>query len=267
MRVRKPTRKGLPSGCSITWQARLAGVGLPWGACARALQRRRRTVWRWLTELNIPDIDLLRALYAARAHYEADLPYGRSAPVYLSRGAKQGDILSPLLFNIVLNALLIDMRQSGVGCRTDFGLHWQSAGRGFADDLAVTTATPAGLQKILDVIARFCQWSGMQVKLAKSVITAFDYSRRSDMPTNDIRYNGESRLPPCTRELPVPRGQGSTIGGTPEHGRRGQACDELHEGTDPATGWAPDASSPHGAVNALSGDRPVSLECRTDPVD
>ena len=112
--------------------------------------------------------------------------------MYLSRGTKQGDILSPLLFNIVFNALLIDMRQSGVGCRTLFGLHWQSAGQGFADDLAVTTATPAGLQKILDVIARFWQWSGMRVKLAKSLITAFDYSRRSDMPTNDIRYNGEA---------------------------------------------------------------------------
>jgi len=51
-------------------------------------------LWRWLRRLNIPDIDLLQALYN-RAHYEADLPYGRSAPIYLTRGQKQGDKLPP----------------------------------------------------------------------------------------------------------------------------------------------------------------------------
>ena len=74
-------------------------------------------LFRWLEELRVPDIDLLRALYN-RAHYEADLPYGRSAPVFMLRGTKQGDILSPTLFNIVFNALLIGLRQSGVGFRT-----------------------------------------------------------------------------------------------------------------------------------------------------
>ena len=57
--------------------------------------------------------------------------------------------LSLLLFD----ALLIGIRESGAGCRTVFGL--QSASLGFADDLAVSTATLAWVQKILDVIARF----------------------------------------------------------------------------------------------------------------
>ena len=69
-------------------------------------------LFRWLEELQVPDVDLLRALYSS-AHYEADLPYGRSAPVYLLRGTKQGDILSPLLFNLVFNALLITPVGSG----------------------------------------------------------------------------------------------------------------------------------------------------------
>jgi len=56
-------------------------------------------LFRWLEELQVPDVDLIRSLYT-RAHYEADLPYGRSAPVFLLRGTKQGDILSPLLFNL-----------------------------------------------------------------------------------------------------------------------------------------------------------------------
>ncbi len=47
-------------------------------------------LWRWLRELNVPDIDLLQSLYSG-AYYQADLPYGRSADVVLSRGQKQGD--------------------------------------------------------------------------------------------------------------------------------------------------------------------------------
>ena len=44
-------------------------------------------LWRWLEELNVPDVDLLRRLYAG-AYYEVDLPYGRSAPIFLLRGKK-----------------------------------------------------------------------------------------------------------------------------------------------------------------------------------
>jgi hypothetical protein len=40
-------------------------------------------LWRWLEELNVPDVALIRALYTG-AYYSADLPYGRSPPVYLT---------------------------------------------------------------------------------------------------------------------------------------------------------------------------------------
>jgi hypothetical protein len=73
-------------------------------------------LWRWLRELNVPDVDLLQALYKA-AHYVADLPYGQSAPVFLTRGSKQGDKLSPLLFSLLFNALLHALKACGVGAR------------------------------------------------------------------------------------------------------------------------------------------------------
>ena len=84
-------------------------------------------LWRWLEELNVPDVDLLRALYTG-AYYSADLPYGRSPPVFLTRGTKQGDILSPLLFNLLFNALLHALRNSGVGVRTVSGLRTPCGG-------------------------------------------------------------------------------------------------------------------------------------------
>ena len=146
-------------------------------------------LFRWLEELQVPDVDLLRALYKS-AYYEADLPYGRSAPVYLRRGTKQGDPISPLLFNLLFNALLIGLRQSGVGVNTITGL--RPNGRGFADDLTLTTGSAAGMQRLLQVVSDFCTWSGMRIKMKKSVVSAYDFKTRKDLPTDDIRYNGEA---------------------------------------------------------------------------
>ena len=86
-------------------------------------------LWRWLEELNVPDVRLLRRLYAG-AYYEADLPYGRSAPIFLLRGKKQGGRPSPLLFGLIFNAFLLALRATGVGHNTISGL--RALSRGFA---------------------------------------------------------------------------------------------------------------------------------------
>ena len=56
-------------------------------------------LWQWLEHIGIPDVDLLRSLYQG-AFYRADLPYGSTAHIQLTRGNKQGDLISPLLFEL-----------------------------------------------------------------------------------------------------------------------------------------------------------------------
>jgi len=114
-------------------------------------------LWRWLEELNIPDIDLLRSLYSG-AYYQAELPYGRSAKVVLSRGQKQGDKSSPLLFGLIFNALLLALKATGVGHRTVSGL--RAPARGFADDLVIIAGSGADMSRLLKVVSDFCAWSG-----------------------------------------------------------------------------------------------------------
>ena len=142
----------------------------------------------WLRHINIPDVDLLQSIYEG-AHYVADLPYGKSASVLLTRGAKQGDKLSPLLFSLVFNALLLALKKAGVGHRTVQGLRPSS--RGFADDLAILTGSASAMNRALQVVADFCRWSGMRLNLTKSVITAWDYSSKRDLPTDLIRFEGQ----------------------------------------------------------------------------
>ena len=145
-------------------------------------------LWAWLRHLNIPDIDILQSLYEG-AHYVADLPYGRSATVTLTRGTKQGDKLSPLLFSLVFNALLLALKKTGVGYRTIQGL--RSSSRGFADDLVLVTGSSRGMGALLQVVSNFCAWTGMQVNLAKSVITAFDHREKRDLPTEAVLFDGQ----------------------------------------------------------------------------
>ena len=144
-------------------------------------------LWRWLKELNVPDIDLLQSLYSG-AYYNAGLPYGRSAEVALARGQKQGDKSSPLLFGLVFNALLLALKATGVGHRTMSGL--RSPARGFADDLAIVASSAGDLSRLLQVVADFCVWSGMRIKREKSVITGFDFRLGTDLPTAGILYDG-----------------------------------------------------------------------------
>ena len=144
-------------------------------------------LWRWLREMNVPDIDLLRSLYH-ESSYVADLPYGKSAPIPLTRGTKQGDKLSPLLFDLIFNCLLLALRATGIAHRLMTGL--RTPARGFADDLVLCTESPEDMSRLLNVVADFCQWSGMRIKLQKSVASAFDFARKEELPTGGILYKG-----------------------------------------------------------------------------
>jgi hypothetical protein len=136
-------------------------------------------------------VDLLQSLYSG-AYYMADLPYGRSAGVILSRDQKQGDKSSPLLFDLVFNALLLALKATGVGHHT---ITWLRApARGFAGDLALVTKSEADMARLLPVVSRFCRWADMRINVSKSVATSFDFAMGRDLPTDGIQYEG-SPLP------------------------------------------------------------------------
>jgi len=148
------------------------------------------------------------------------LPYGRSASVPLSRGKKQGDKLSPLLFSLVFNALLLALRAAGVGHRIITGL--RTPARGFADDLTILTGSEADMTYLLQVVKKFCDWSGMRVKREKSVISGFDYKTGRNILTEGIMFDGASLSNlPATDSFPYLGIRASLIG---KHNRRPAPC-------------------------------------------
>ena len=72
--------------------------------------------------------------------------------------------------------------------RVGRGLSLRAPARGFADDLALVARSEADMTCLLQVVAHFCECSGMQVDITKSVATAFVFATGSDLSTEGIQY-------------------------------------------------------------------------------
>ena len=75
-----------------------------------------------------------------------DGTYSQCFPVL--RGTKQGSILSPTLFNIFINDLLIELTSSNVGIRIEDELFNSFA---YADDVNLASLTVVDLQRLIDI--------------------------------------------------------------------------------------------------------------------
>ena len=98
-----------------------------------------------------------------------------SAPIQLDTGTVQGSVLSPLLFDLFLNALLRLLDPTGITHGIKRTPQWNHAA--FADDLSIYVGTVWDGNKLLDVIHEFEFWSGLRISIPKSVATGVMYAR------------------------------------------------------------------------------------------
>ena len=115
-----------------------------------------KALWWWLWEFNV--------CQTLRAHYEADLPYEKTALTWHKAGRQTVSIA----FLPYLERPLFGVEGSGYRSQDRY---WP-AGRGFADGLVLVDGSCAGMQHRFGVVANFCEWPWTSVKLEKSVITA-----------------------------------------------------------------------------------------------
>ena len=90
-------------------------------------------------------------------------------PIAVKKGVLQGDCLSPLLFNMIVNTLIKTIDDEKIKlmgysyCKSLLPRHWFQ----FADDSAVVTSTEIDNQLLLNVFTKWCNWSGLMIKVDK----------------------------------------------------------------------------------------------------
>ena len=101
----------------------------------------------------------------------------------LDRGVKQGDSLSPTLFNCFINDLHDTFDQS---CDPLILKHTHVSSLSFADDLVLLSETHSGLQNTLNKLHNYCLNWQLSVNTTKTKVLTF---QKVHKPTPDLYYD------------------------------------------------------------------------------
>lgn len=89
---------------------------------------------------------------------------GSTPSIGMKVGVKQGDPLSPLLFNLALDPLINALESLGCGYRVGQA---HLATLAFADDLAVVSSSWEGMARNLTILETFCRLTGLRIQMRK----------------------------------------------------------------------------------------------------
>jgi hypothetical protein len=132
-------------------------------------------LWAMMRAYNIPDVDLLEAIYG-RTTACMDSDDAECAIITFLTGVIQGGASSPRIFIVFINALLEHLTSTGKALGISHGMVGteQFNNIAFMDDITTLAQDSTGAQILLNAIQDFADWSNMQLNLGKTVVIDID---------------------------------------------------------------------------------------------
>ena len=112
----------------------------------------------------LPSLGLVVDIYRGSTQ-QIQSNQGLTGPISLQRGIKQGCPLSPLLFNLVLEGILLTLETADEGYAFLGGAKVSCLA--YADDLCIVGKEKEGIQSMLDSVCKFFEWAGLEINPVK----------------------------------------------------------------------------------------------------
>ena len=106
----------------------------------------------------------------------------------ISNGVRQGGVLSPILFTIYIDDLLIELEKQGIGC---FWRHFFIGAVCYADDIALIAPSQSALQLMLRTCSEFASSHSLIFNTSKTQLIEFSCCPSSWCGLADFSFNGE----------------------------------------------------------------------------
>ena len=88
----------------------------------------------------------------------------------ISNGVRQGGVLSPILFTIYIDDLLLELEQQGIGC---YWNHMFAGAVCYADDIALIAPSPSALRHMLKTCSLFTSKHSLTFNASKTQLIKF----------------------------------------------------------------------------------------------
>ena len=139
-------------------------------------------------------------------------------------GVKQGGVLSPILYCVYVDELLLRLRTRGIGCH--IGNVFAGA-FGYADDLTLLAPSVPAAEEMLLICEEFAAEFFVKFNAAKSQHVVCPARRTTPVPTHQLKLNGHV-IPQGDRAILL----GTCIGADSQSRSLGKASVELVQRTN-----------------------------------
>lgn len=102
-------------------------------------------------------------------------------------GVRQGGLTSPALFNLYVNALIVELSSRHVGCHID-GVCVNNLS--YADDMVLLSASVCGLRTLLMICEEYALSHGLKYNVAKSQYLVFEAGTKRPQSVPPIQLYG-----------------------------------------------------------------------------